>query len=125
MAALVSKKGFDEYWIDRVFLCQATEIGKAVNRLRKHASKEIRHLARTLIEYGNIFSGLLQLIYAIYVYWHEIKCLIMGFWDNICVSIYLLPLWTSYLPSIVALSSVYYHKFFIGCIDKQSANLVI
>lgn len=29
---------------------KATEIGKAVNRLRKHASKEIRHLARTLIE---------------------------------------------------------------------------
>ncbi|GLT62937.1 hypothetical protein SLA2020_433410 [Shorea laevis] len=28
---------------------KATEIGKAVNRLRKHASKEIRHLARTLI----------------------------------------------------------------------------
>lgn len=64
------------------------------------------------------FSGLLQLIYAIYVYWHKIKCLIMAFWDNICVSIYLLPLWTSYLPSIVALSSVYYYNFSIGCINK-------
>ncbi|XP_062166629.1 probable mediator of RNA polymerase II transcription subunit 26b [Alnus glutinosa] len=29
---------------------KATEIGKAVNRLRKHASKEIRYLARTLID---------------------------------------------------------------------------
>ncbi|XP_057486966.1 probable mediator of RNA polymerase II transcription subunit 26b [Actinidia eriantha] len=29
---------------------RATEIGKSVNALRKHASKEIRHLARTLIE---------------------------------------------------------------------------
>ncbi|KAH9675289.1 putative mediator of RNA polymerase II transcription subunit 26b [Citrus sinensis] len=29
---------------------QATEIGKAVNGLRKHGSKQIRHLARTLIE---------------------------------------------------------------------------
>lgn len=30
---------------------KATEIGKAVNQLRKHASKEIRHLARTLIDF--------------------------------------------------------------------------
>lgn len=29
---------------------KATEIGKAVNGLRKHGSKQIRHLARTLIE---------------------------------------------------------------------------
>ncbi|POO00479.1 Transcription elongation factor [Trema orientale] len=29
---------------------KATEIGKAVNGLRKHSSKEIRHLARTLID---------------------------------------------------------------------------
>ncbi|XAR48299.1 hypothetical protein NMG60_11031065 [Bertholletia excelsa] len=29
---------------------KATEIGKSVNALRKHGSKEIRHLARTLIE---------------------------------------------------------------------------
>lgn len=29
---------------------KATEIGKAVNRLRKHASKQIRHLARILID---------------------------------------------------------------------------
>lgn len=29
---------------------KATEIGKSVNALRKHSSKEIRHLARTLIE---------------------------------------------------------------------------
>ncbi|OVA06215.1 Transcription elongation factor [Macleaya cordata] len=29
---------------------KATEIGKAVNGLRKHASKQIRHLARTLID---------------------------------------------------------------------------
>ncbi|KAJ0098777.1 hypothetical protein Patl1_21136 [Pistacia atlantica] len=31
---------------------KATEIGKAVNGLRKHGSKQIRHLSRTLIEYG-------------------------------------------------------------------------
>ena len=37
------------------FFFQATEIGKAVNQLRKHVSKEIRHLARTLIEYENYF----------------------------------------------------------------------
>ncbi|KAF8398204.1 hypothetical protein HHK36_017130 [Tetracentron sinense] len=30
---------------------KATEIGKAVNGFRKHGSKQIRHLARTLIEY--------------------------------------------------------------------------
>ncbi|XP_058209463.1 probable mediator of RNA polymerase II transcription subunit 26b [Rhododendron vialii] len=30
---------------------KATEIGKSVNALRKHSSKEIRHLARTLIEF--------------------------------------------------------------------------
>uniref|UniRef100_A0A7N2R0W6 TFIIS N-terminal domain-containing protein n=1 Tax=Quercus lobata TaxID=97700 RepID=A0A7N2R0W6_QUELO len=59
--------------VETVDTLKATAIGKAVNRLRKHASKEIRHLAWTLIEYRNIFSGLLQLIYAIYVYWHEIK----------------------------------------------------
>lgn len=29
---------------------QATEIGKSVNALRKHRSKEIRNLVRTLIE---------------------------------------------------------------------------
>lgn len=29
---------------------KTTEIGKAVNRLRKHATKDIRHLARTLID---------------------------------------------------------------------------
>lgn len=40
--------------LTQFFLCQATEIGKAVNRLRKHASKEIRYLARTLIEYETI-----------------------------------------------------------------------
>ena len=38
---------------------QATEIGKAVNGLRKHGSKQIRQLARTLIEYDFItFSWL-------------------------------------------------------------------
>lgn len=31
-------------------LFQATEIGKSVNALRKHGSKEIRNLVRTLIE---------------------------------------------------------------------------
>lgn len=35
---------------------QSTEIGKAVNHLRKHGSKDIRQLARTLIEYGLVFS---------------------------------------------------------------------
>ncbi|KAF7145670.1 hypothetical protein RHSIM_Rhsim04G0114000 [Rhododendron simsii] len=34
-----------------LFMPQATEIGKSVNALRKHSSKEIRHLARTLIEF--------------------------------------------------------------------------
>lgn len=37
---------------------QATEIGKAVNGLRKHGSKQIRHLARSLIEYGFVFVWL-------------------------------------------------------------------
>ncbi|XVF40880.1 hypothetical protein PTKIN_Ptkin01aG0152200 [Pterospermum kingtungense] len=33
-----------------VDILKATEIGKAVNRVRKHSSKEIRHLAQTLID---------------------------------------------------------------------------
>lgn len=36
------------------FPFQATGIGKAVNRVRKHSSKQIRHLAQTLIEYDFI-----------------------------------------------------------------------
>ncbi|KAL8147547.1 hypothetical protein AgCh_005032 [Apium graveolens] len=35
---------------------EATEIGKAVNALRKHASKEIRNLAKSLIEYEYLFN---------------------------------------------------------------------
>ncbi|GMN53174.1 hypothetical protein TIFTF001_022311 [Ficus carica] len=44
---------------------KGTEIGKAVNRFRKHGSKEIRNLARTLIEYEFIPSGL-QLFVAVF-----------------------------------------------------------
>lgn len=42
---------------ENCFLCQATEIGKSVNGIRKHGDKEIRHLARTLIEYENFAFG--------------------------------------------------------------------
>lgn len=36
--------------LDCLVRFQATEIGKSVNALRKHGSKEIRNLVRTLIE---------------------------------------------------------------------------
>lgn len=39
-------------WFDlKVVLTQSTEIGKAVNGLRKHGSDQIRQLAKTLIAY--------------------------------------------------------------------------
>lgn len=36
---------------------QVTEIGKSVNVLRKHVNKDIRLLARTLIEYVSFLEG--------------------------------------------------------------------
>jgi hypothetical protein len=44
---------------------QATEIGKAVNVLRKHGSKQIRYLARTLIEYVLVSCAVQQLLCAL------------------------------------------------------------
>lgn len=48
---------FSCFWTESCRFFQATEIGKAVNGLRKHGSKQIRHLARTLIEYGFVSCG--------------------------------------------------------------------
>ena len=48
------------------FPFQETEIGKAVNHVRKHSTKQIRHLAQTLIEYEFISLA-----------FTEIECLIV------------------------------------------------
>lgn len=44
--------------LTRLVPFQATEIGKAVSGLKKHGSKQIRHLARELVSYDFVYPSL-------------------------------------------------------------------